>query len=556
MLTANGEDADRFHYYSQPRPTSLAASEGDVYSKVMCTTSLKERPYVLILLFSQFQSNKNQLNLNLKSLQGGLGSQKLCSPDEKQSSVVEWSNSFEKILEDVYGLHAFAEFLKKEFSAENIYFWTACERYRKLDLLVDRQREAKVIFEKHLECGAPEPVNVDSQATSKTKEQLDSANADLFSAAQKQIFNLMKFDSYARFIKSDVYKNCLDCELKKLPSPYPERKGQFDVGLKTTMEQWSGGDTQTTPVKLKKSLSNAEDRRRKSLLPWHRKTRSKSKERNGEEKKENFKLHSNTNLVSNSDIHSSRSSLSSFDAVLSKSYDSSESSDIPRNLLCRVILADGATTIVQTRSTETIRELVDRLLEKRGISYTCFEVFSSGNTKPCDLDNMSIQLAGKQVTIEQRVTFKMDLPNRKVISVKSKIGKMLEDVLRPILFKYNYGLENVHVFVKCNRELTINYEQCVDLKALVTTADGKRLQVVEKSAMDKQTKNLSGGQTNLDEITNKVFNELLQVKVDSQNGYLPSIPDRKSDGYINHRASDQNSIRVSLSVNFSVRFLF
>ena len=26
----------------------------------------------------------------------------------------------------------FQEFLKKEFSHENIYFWTACERYRKI----------------------------------------------------------------------------------------------------------------------------------------------------------------------------------------------------------------------------------------------------------------------------------------------------------------------------------------------------------------------------------------------------------------------------------------
>lgn len=31
--------------------------------------------------------------------------------------------------------------------------------------------------------------------------------------AQKQIFNLMKFDSYPRFLKSDVYKNYLMREI-------------------------------------------------------------------------------------------------------------------------------------------------------------------------------------------------------------------------------------------------------------------------------------------------------------------------------------------------------
>lgn len=443
----------------------------------------------------------------------------------------------ERLLEDVYGIHAFAEFLRKEFSAENIYFWTACERYRKLDSAEARQQQARIIFERHLEGGAPEPVNVDSRATSKTKEQLAMADGDLFVAAQKQIMNLMKFDSYARFIKSDVYKACLECEAKQLPPPYPEKRQQFDAALRTTSDEptTTAWGSQTTPVKLKKSLSNAEDRRRKSLLPWHRKTRSKSKDRN-EEKNESRKA-STTNLVvvSNSDdLHSSRSSLSSFDAVLSKSYDSSESSENPRNLLCRVILADGATTIVQTRSTETVRELVERLLEKRGIAYTCFEVFTSGNSKPCDLDSMSIQIAGKQVTIEQRVTFKMDLPNRKVISVKSKPNKMLEDVLRPILFKYNFNLEAVNVYVKCEREMTIDYERDMDLKMPVTNTDGKRLAIIEKATENAGKKNHNSNNQNLEAITNKVFSELLQVK---QQG----TP-------LDHRVLDanyQNSIRVS-----------
>lgn len=48
----------------------------------------------------------------------------------------------------------------------------------------------------------------------------------------------------------------------------------FDAGLSVRPTT-----STATPSKLKKSLSNAEDRRRKSLLPWHRKNRSKSKDR-------------------------------------------------------------------------------------------------------------------------------------------------------------------------------------------------------------------------------------------------------------------------------------
>lgn len=54
-------------------------------------------------------------------------------------------------------------------------------------------------------------------------------------------------------------------------------------------------------------------------------------------------------------------------------------------------------------------------------------------------------LAGKVVVVEQRVVFKLDLPNKKVISVKSKITKTLGEVLRPILHKYNYKLDLVQV---------------------------------------------------------------------------------------------------------------
>lgn len=91
-----------------------------------------------------------------------------------------WGNSFEKLLEDAAGLHTFAEFLKKEFSAENIYFWTACERYRKIIDHTERTKEANEIFSKHLATGASEPVNVDSRARTLAQERLNYAEPDLF----------------------------------------------------------------------------------------------------------------------------------------------------------------------------------------------------------------------------------------------------------------------------------------------------------------------------------------------------------------------------------------
>lgn len=266
----------------------------------------------------------------------------------------------------------------------------------------------------------------------------------------------MKFDSYQRFIRSDLYKICLAAEQQRQPLPYPGN--QLDSNLRTSIETYEK-PVNATSSKLKKSLSNAEDRRRKSLLPWHRKaTRCKSKDRNEEYLRNesvknvasNVHLSSNANQSQN-DIHSSRSSLSSFDAVISSRANGAVSpvgsgdDSPPRSSLCRVILSDGATTIVQTRHHESIRTLIDRLLEKRGIFYEAYEGFVAATNKPIDLNMPSTTVAGKEVLIEQRVVFKLDLPNKKIISVKSKPCKMMSEVLRPILQKYNYQLEMVTV---------------------------------------------------------------------------------------------------------------
>lgn len=78
-------------------------------------------------------------------------------------------------------LFSFKEFLKKEFSHENIYFWAACERYKDTKDVPTRRRLACQIYQRHLSSTAAEPVNVDSHASGQiTQELLDEAPADLF----------------------------------------------------------------------------------------------------------------------------------------------------------------------------------------------------------------------------------------------------------------------------------------------------------------------------------------------------------------------------------------
>ncbi|KAH8357201.1 hypothetical protein KR084_009268 [Drosophila pseudotakahashii] len=504
------------------RTASMNASDNDMYIKTL-------------MLDSDLKSTRSQHQLSLLQVPKILTTP--APPSAITASVAaedaaqdhgcpsSWGGSFERMLQDAAGMQTFSEFLKKEFSAENIYFWTACERYRLLESEAERVVQAREIFGKHLANSSSDPVNVDSQARSLTEEKLAGAAPDIFAPAQKQIFNLMKFDSYQRFIRSDMYKSCVEAEQKNQPLPYSGL--DLDELLKTNFHMGAFS-------KLKKSASNAEDRRRKSLLPWHRKTRSKSRDRTeimadlqnslmpapplpppAPLTSASLKLVSGQNSLS--DIHSSRSSLSSFDAGTATGGQGASAESVCS--LCRVILTDGATTIVQTRAGETVGELVERLLEKRNLVYPYYDIVFQGSTKSIDVQQPSQMLAGKEVLIERRVAFKLDLPDPKVISVKSKPKKQLHEVIRPILSKYNYKMDQVQVIMR-------DTQAPLDLNQPVTMADGQRLRIVllnsdfqvggGSSMPPKQSKPMKPlPQGQLDELTNKVFNELLASKADA-----------------------------------------
>ncbi|KAH8306399.1 hypothetical protein KR018_010376 [Drosophila ironensis] len=509
------------------RTASMNASDNDVYIKtLMPDADLKPTR-------SQQQLSLLQVPKIATTMAPASAAPEEVIPDIGCPS--SWGSSFERMLQDAAGMQTFSEFLKKEFSAENIYFWTACERYRLLESQAERMLQAREIFGKHLANSSSDPVNVDSQARSMTEEKLATAAPDIFAHAQKQIFNLMKFDSYQRFIRSDLYKSCVEAEQKGQALPY--NGSDLDDLLKTNFHLAASS-------KLKKSASNAEDRRRKSLLPWHRKTRSKSRDRNeimadlqqsslmpapplpppALLTSASLKLVSGQNSLS--DLHSSRSSLSSFDAGANNAGAGPSAESVCS--LCRVILTDGATTIVQTRAGETVGQLVERLLEKRNLVYPYYDIVFQGTTKSIDLQQPSKLLAGKEVLIERRVAFKLDLPDPKTISVKSKPKKQLHEVIRPILNKYNYKMEQVQVILR-------DTQAPMDLMQPVTVADGQRLRIISIQSdfqagggstaacmPPKQIKPMKPLPGQLDELTNKIFNEMLASKADEVEKPRPS----------------------------------
>ncbi|XP_040829597.1 regulator of G-protein signaling 11 [Ochotona curzoniae] len=129
-------------------------------------------------------------------------------PTPTRLRVERWAFSFRELLDDPVGRAHFLDFLEKEFSAENLSFWEACEELRyggqaQIPALVD------TVYQQFLAPGAAHWVNIDSRTMERTLAGLSQPHRYVLDDAQLHIYTLMKKDSYPRFLKSDLYKGLL-----------------------------------------------------------------------------------------------------------------------------------------------------------------------------------------------------------------------------------------------------------------------------------------------------------------------------------------------------------
>ncbi|CAJ0925005.1 unnamed protein product [Ranitomeya imitator] len=129
-------------------------------------------------------------------------------PMPSQLRVERWTFNFMEVLNDQRGRKEFLQFLEKEFSAENLCFWEACEELR----YGEQSKVASTVqsvYELFLAPGATRWVNIDSKTMEKTLEGIKNPHRYVLDDAQMHIYMLMKKDSFPRYLKSEMYKNLL-----------------------------------------------------------------------------------------------------------------------------------------------------------------------------------------------------------------------------------------------------------------------------------------------------------------------------------------------------------
>ncbi|XP_075995836.1 regulator of G-protein signaling 19 isoform X2 [Genypterus blacodes] len=120
-----------------------------------------------------------------------------------------WSQSFNKLMRNPAGRNIFREFLRTEYSEENMLFWLACEDLKREINENIVEEKARSIYEDYISILSPKEVSLDARVREVINRKVQEPTPHTFEEAQLQIFTLMHRDSYPRFLSSNIYRSLL-----------------------------------------------------------------------------------------------------------------------------------------------------------------------------------------------------------------------------------------------------------------------------------------------------------------------------------------------------------
>lgn len=177
-------------------------------NKVLMQLGVSKKEYQRIVIQQRELQQLRELRAKAKKM----------SPAERRRHSVREDMpkgpSLEAVLSHSLGLEYVVEYLRGEFSEENIYFWMECQLFKK-HMIVEgpraRAKAAQHIVRTYIDDKAPDKVNIsmdESKRTEATVKKTDPRSdefVNVFDEAQRAVFKLIEADSFKRFQRTDKY---------------------------------------------------------------------------------------------------------------------------------------------------------------------------------------------------------------------------------------------------------------------------------------------------------------------------------------------------------------
>ncbi|XP_794623.4 regulator of G-protein signaling 20 isoform X1 [Strongylocentrotus purpuratus] len=128
-----------------------------------------------------------------------------------------WHQSFDTLMSSGKGRRKFREFLRSEYSEENLLFWLACEELHKETNSASVEEKARLIYEDYISILSPKEVSLDSSTREIVNNNMVDPTIHAFDEAQKQIYILMLRDSFPRFLNSKMFRNLMETVSRREP---------------------------------------------------------------------------------------------------------------------------------------------------------------------------------------------------------------------------------------------------------------------------------------------------------------------------------------------------
>uniref|UniRef100_A0A674JQ40 Regulator of G protein signaling 14 n=1 Tax=Terrapene triunguis TaxID=2587831 RepID=A0A674JQ40_9SAUR len=300
----------------------------------------------------------------------------------------------------------------------------------------------------------------------------------------------MKFDSYARFVKSPLFQACVRAENEGQPLPDLRAHSRNsspppDLGKKAKLKLGK-----SLPLGVEVAGSSAGRSSQRSFRREERREPSWTEMEDGNGgsslwRESQGSLNSSASLdlgfLSSSCSSSSMASSSRAESHR-KSLGGPEPDPQGRpSKYCCVYLPDGTASLASVRAGVSIRNMLAGLCEKRGFSLPDIKVYLVGNEqKALVLDQDSVVLMDQEVKLENRVSFELEIsPLSKTVRITAKSTKCLREALQPVLGKYGVDVE---------RALLRRHGEpgALDLEKLVSTVAAQKL-ILEAATEVKAT---------------------------------------------------------------------